>query len=74
LDIVVVKWRKYIAVYVLFILLPTLIESIENISVEDDSDQPDLQLSLTSNKDMDRFRDLIVEHMWNDYQEYIRKE
>jgi hypothetical protein len=50
------------------------IESIENISVEDDSDQPDLQLSLTSNKEMDRFRDLIAEQMWNDYQEHIRKE
>jgi type IV secretory pathway component VirB8 len=50
------------------------IESIENISVEDDSDQPDLQLSLTSNEEMDRFRDLIAEQMWNDYQEHIRKE
>ena len=50
------------------------IESIENISVEDDSDQPDLQLSLTSNKEMDRFRDLIAEQMWNDYQEHIRKD
>jgi hypothetical protein len=30
LDIVVVKWRKYIAVYVLFILLPTLEEEWEN--------------------------------------------
>ena len=34
------------------------------------SDILDLQASLTSNKEIDIFRDLMAEQMWNDYQEY----
>ena len=56
-------------------LVDDYIESTEGILDTEIDIQPGIEPELAlvqSNKAMDRFRDLLAERIWNDYQEYIR--